>query len=174
MQPPDVDLVAAACQGDLASFGMLYERYYRMAVGIARNRLSDQHLAEDAAQEAFATACRTLSTLKKGDSFPQWLGTICRRTASRIAKNQPSHEQLSIDREPVSDAKHAILRQQVYDVLDQLDESSREIVLLHYYSGLSYKDIACVTNLSTQAIHGRMQRARGNLARILNPTETRQ
>ncbi len=170
MQPPDVELVAAACQGDLASFGVLYERYYRMAVGIARNRLSDQHLAEDAAQEAFATACRTLSTLKKRDSFPQWLGTICRRTASKIAKNQPTHEQFSVDREPVSDVKLATLCQQVHDVLGQLDETSREIVLLHYYSGLSYKDIAYVTNLSTQAIHGRLQRARGKLAKILNAT----
>ena len=170
MQPLDVDLVAAACQGDLASFGLLYERYYRMAVGIARNRLSDQHLAEDAAQEAFAVACRTLSTLKKRDSFPQWLGTICRRTASKIAKSQTMHEQLSVDREPVSDTKLATLQQQIHEGLGQLDETSREIVLLHYYSGLSYKDIACVVNLSTQAIHGRLQRARGKLARILNPT----
>ena len=52
MQRSDAELVAAACRGDLASFGRLYERHYRMAVGIARSRLSDGHLAEDAAQEA--------------------------------------------------------------------------------------------------------------------------
>jgi RNA polymerase sigma-70 factor (ECF subfamily) len=169
----DVDLVAAACQGDLASFGLLYERYYRMAVGIARNRLSDPHLAEDAAQEAFAVACRTLSTLNKGDSFPQWLGTICRRTASKLAKSQPMHEQLSVDREPVSDPKLAALRQQIHEVLGQLDETSREIVLLHYYSRLSYEDIASAMNLSTQAVHGRLQRARSKLAITLNSTGVR-
>jgi len=70
------DLVAAACQGDLASFGLLYERHYRLAVGIARARLSDCHLAEDAAQEAFLIACRTLPSLRDPNRFPEWLGTI--------------------------------------------------------------------------------------------------
>ena len=170
MQRSDAELVAAACQGDLASFGQLYERYYRMAVGIARSRLSDGHLAEDAAQEAFAVACRTLATLQNGDSFPQWLGTICRRTASRLAKGQPMHEPLSEDREPASDFALAMLRQQVHEALGQLGETSREIVLLHYFSGLSYEDIARVVDLSLPAIHGRLQRARRKLAEILDPT----
>lgn len=50
LQQSDAELVAAACQGDLASFGRLYERHYRMAVGLASSRLSDGHLAEDAGQ----------------------------------------------------------------------------------------------------------------------------
>jgi hypothetical protein len=48
LQYTDAELVAAACRGDLASFGRLYERHYRLAVGITRSRLSDGHLAEDA------------------------------------------------------------------------------------------------------------------------------
>lgn len=170
MQRSDAELVAATCQGNLASFGQLYERHYRMAVGIARSRLSDVHLAEDAAQEAFAVASRTISTLQDRDRFPQWLGTICRRTASRLAKGQPKYERLSENREPSSDSALAMLRIQVHEALGQLDETSREIVLLHYFSRLSYEEIANATGLSTQAIHGRLQRARRNLAAILDPT----
>lgn len=176
LQPTDAELVAAACQGDLASFGRLYERHYRLAVGIARSRLSDGHLAEDAAQEAFAVACRTLATLQDRDCFPQWLGTICRRTASRLAKGQPTHEPLPEDREPTSDSALAMLRLQVREAVGQLDETSREIVLLHYFSGLSYDDIAGVLDLSAQAIHGRLQRARRKLAELLDthkPTGTK-
>ena len=62
-----------------------------MALGIARGRLVDVHLAEDAAQEAFAIAGRTLSTLQNGQRFPQWLGTICRRTATKLAKAKSDH-----------------------------------------------------------------------------------
>ncbi len=168
MQPTDAELVAAACQGDLASFGRLYERHFRMAVGIARSRLSDGHLAEDAAQEAFAIACRTLAILQDGDSFPQWLGTICRRTASRLAKGQPMHEPLSEDREPTSDCALADLRQQVHEALGQLDETSREIVLLHYFSQLSYDEMSRALGVSTASIHGRLQRARKKLAKELD------
>ena len=157
----------------MASFGLLYERYYRMAVGIARSRLADVHLAEDAAQEAFAIACRILTTLQDGNRFPQWLGTICRRTASRLALCQPNHEPLSEYAEPFSDYSQTLLRHQVHEAMKQLDETSREIVLLHYFSGLSYTAIADVVDLSTQAIHGRLQRARRKLAEILDSTGTK-
>lgn len=170
MQATDEQLVAAACQGDLASFGQLYDRHYRLAVAIARSRLSDWHLAEDAAQESFAIVCRTLGKLQQGDRFPQWLGTICRRTASRLALGRPNHEPLSDYREPVNDSSLAMLREQVHEAVEQLDESSREIVLLHYFGGLTYDDIAGVIGLSTQAIHGRLQRARRKLAEILDAT----
>jgi RNA polymerase sigma-70 factor (ECF subfamily) len=169
-EPADSELVKAASQGDLASFGQLYDRYFRMAVGIARSRLSDAHLAEDAAQEAFAVACRALSRLKNPDRFPEWLGTICRRTASRLARKTPAHDQLSADREPASDTKVAELLQHVHELLGQLDLTSREIVMLHYFSGLSYEEISRVTDLSIQAIHGRLQRTRSKLAILLRPT----
>lgn len=168
VQRTDAELVAAACQGDLASFGRLYERHYRLAVGIARSRLSDEHLAEDAAQEAFAIACRTLVSLQDGNRFPQWLGTICRRTASRLATCEPAHEPLSAEQGPASDSDLAMLRLQVQEAVAQLDETSREIVLLHYFSGLSYEDIAGALELSVAAIHGRLQRARRKLAQILD------
>jgi len=173
LQRLDTELVTAASQGDLASFGQLYDRYYRMAVGIARNRLSDEHLAEDAAQEAFSVAARTLSTLEKGERFPQWLGTICRRTASKMANRRAKHESLTSNEEPASDVEKAALRQHVHEVLEKLDDTSREIILLHYFSGMSYKDIASVIPLSTQAIHGRLQRARRKLRETLDPKGTK-
>ncbi|SIO56661.1 RNA polymerase sigma-70 factor, ECF subfamily [Singulisphaera sp. GP187] len=165
MHRPDAELVAAACQGDLTSFGLLYERHYRMAVGIARARLADHHLAEDAAQETFAIAWRTLPTLRDRHRFPQWLGTICRRTASRLDAHRPTHEPLPDAPKPACDSD---LRLQVQDALQCLEETSREIVLLHYFSGLSYDEIGQALDLSVQSIHGRLQRARGKLAKILD------
>jgi RNA polymerase sigma-70 factor, ECF subfamily len=164
----DAELVAAARRGDLTSFGVLYERHYRMAVGIARGRLSDRHLAEDAAQEAFAIACRILSTLRDPHRFPQWLGTICRRTASRLVADRPPHQPLPDDPEYADDPDLRALRLQVQDALQLLEETSREIVVLHYFSGLSYQEIGQALGLSVQSVHGRLQRARSKLAQLLN------
>lgn len=173
MERSDAELVAAACAGDLASFGTLYRRHYRLAVGIARSRLSDSHLAEDAAQEAFAVACRTLSTLKDQNRFTQWLGTICRRTATRLAECQSNHAPLTEDQEPVSDPALATLRLQVREALWTLDDDAREVVLLHYFSGLSHAEIAQTLDVSTDAVHGRLQRARRKLALVLDsPMQT--
>jgi RNA polymerase sigma-70 factor, ECF subfamily len=164
----DAELVAAACQGDLTSFGLLYERHYRMAVGIARGRLSDRHLAEDAAQEAFAIACRTLPTLRNAHLFPHWLGTICRRTASRLDAARAPHEPLRDDAELAEDPDLLALRLEVQDALQALEDTSREIVLLHYFSGLSYQEIGQALALTVQSVHGRMQRARSKLAQLLD------
>ena len=172
MQRSDAELIAAACQGDLTSFRNLYVRHYRLAVAVARCRLFDVHLAEDAAQEAFVVAFKTLSTLRNRDRFPQWLGTLCRRTASRMANKWPVHEPLSDEREPTCDDDLAMLRLRVREAIADLDDTSREIVLLHYFNRLSYDDIAKVLNLSAQAVHGRLKRARHKLADVLNPPIT--
>lgn len=168
MERSDADLVQASRRGDLASFGLLYERHYRLAVSIARARLADRHLAEDAAQEAFAIACRTLSTLKNPERFPEWLGTICRRTASRMADGRKAHETLGDDSDDGNDPECTLLRLQVQDALERLDEVTREIVVLRYFGSLSYEEIAMASGLTVPGVHGRLQRARVKLAHLLD------
>jgi RNA polymerase sigma-70 factor (ECF subfamily) len=169
VQPSDAVLVEAACRGDIASFGELYERHYLMAVAIARSRLSDRHLAEDAAQEAFATACRRLSLLRDRQRFPEWLGTICRRIAGRMARSQTNHP-------PIEDATVPTLQESgeeeavagVRQAVERLSASAREVILLHYFSGLSYEEISQALGISPPSVHGRLQRARRALAKELS------
>ena len=170
MECSDAELVKAACAGDIDSFRELYERYHGMAVGIARSRLSDQHLAEDAAQEAFAMACRRLSSLRNAERFPEWLGTICRRAASRIARSQTNGAPINGEPAlPVDNDDGAAA--QVHQALERLSTSAREVIQLHYFSGLSYDEIARVLGITPQAVHGRLQRARRILARWLSETD---
>ena len=130
MQRSDAELVEAACRGELAAFGQLYERHFRMAVGIAYSRLSDRHLAEDAAQEAFAIACRRLASLKDGDRFAHWLGAICRRAAGRLAKTRPRHQSLdaSCEEKGASAAAPGTAAADggVRDAIERLDAPSRK------------------------------------------------
>jgi RNA polymerase sigma-70 factor (ECF subfamily) len=172
LQRSDAELVDAASRGDIASFRELYERHYRMAVGIARSRLSDLHLAEDAAQEAFAIACRRLALLRDRRRFPQWLGTICRRTARRMARSRTNHQ--PIDHALVSAAQtneNSESVERLQKALERLPASGREVILLHYYSGLTYEEISRALGITPQSVHGRLQRARGALARELSEDE---
>jgi RNA polymerase sigma-70 factor (ECF subfamily) len=143
-----------------------------MAVGITRSRLSDVHLAEDATQEAFAVACRKLALLKDRRRFPEWLGTICRRTASRMARARPDHKPLDEAQLPAplptDDTK---FRARIQKGLENLSAKGREVILLHYFSGLSYEAIAKSLGISEQSVHGRLQRARRALAQELSALE---
>ena len=164
MQKPDAELVKSACGGDVDSFRQLYERYYNLAAGIARGRLADRHLAEDAVQESFAIACRRLHTLRDGAYFPAWLATTCRRTAIRMARASKNGVPLKDEPFSQSDDDTSVKAAQVNQALEQLSSSGREVVQLHYFSGLSHEEIGRALKITPQAVHGRLQRARRLLA----------
>ena len=136
-------------------------------MGIASCSVSDRHLAEDAAQEAFATACRDLGRLRRADRFASWLGTICRRAARSAAKSrspQSLPEGLAAAAETTTgDDRRDIVRQAV----QRLPRRAREVIVLHYFSGLSHSQIAAATGISPQAVHGRLIRGRRKIAEEL-------
>ncbi len=170
----DAELVESFLAGDCSSFRSLYERHYRMAVAIARGQLIDIHLAEDAAQEAFAEAYRSMHNLQNRAKFASWLGTICRRTALRLARTQPRTQPILDALEPICDSTQPALRAHVHELLGTLEDSARELVMLHYFSGLSYQEIAEILDLTPQAIHGRLQRTRRELREVFQSEESKE
>lgn len=74
--PDDQTLVQRVLRGDAACFGTLCTRHYPSLVATADSILFDHHLAEEAAQEALAEACRRLPSLKRPASFGPWVGAI--------------------------------------------------------------------------------------------------
>jgi len=96
-------IVEAAQGGDVGSLGILYERHYATMVWLAYSVLRDHSLAEDAAQEAFASACDELVALRRPEKFAGWLAAICRNVAYKMAK-QRSREVTAHDK-PVVDRK---------------------------------------------------------------------
>ncbi len=116
----DAQLVEAARNGDIGSFAELYERHYVRMVGVAYCILSDRHLAEDAAQEAFAIACRELGRLRRAEKFASWLGVLCRNAANRIARRRTefvASEDVPAPRSDASrDGLHQAVRQSVQNL----------------------------------------------------------
>jgi RNA polymerase sigma factor (sigma-70 family) len=163
----DAKLVEAACGGDVSGFGELYRRHYAAAVGIAYCALADRHLAEDAAQEAFAVACRDLQRLRRAEKFAPWLHAICRKVAHRLAKSKsrcplPADVASATAASPDGDRANLVRRS-----VGRLSEKAREVILLHYFSGLTHEQIAATLGTSPQAVHGRLLRARRKMAEDL-------
>jgi RNA polymerase sigma-70 factor, ECF subfamily len=164
----NAELVEAARNGDVSSFGELYRRHYKAAVGIARCVLSDHHLAEDAAQEAFAIACRDLGRLRRTDRFAQWLGAICRKVARRATRSRLRRSLPDETIQPAdANGDHHQRLEAVRQSVERLPARAREVILLHYFSGLSYEKIAESLGTSPQAVHGRLIRARRKLTEDL-------
>ncbi len=82
----DETLVAATLGGERSAFAELVRRYDRPARAICTAILRDQHLACDAAQDAFVEAYRGLKGLKDHKTFGAWILTIARNRALRMRK----------------------------------------------------------------------------------------
>lgn len=160
----EAELVEAAKNDNVDAFGELYRRHYAAVVGVAYCALADRHLAEDAAQEAFVIACRELGQLRRAERFAPWVCTIARRVAVRMARSRPRRAALDESlAAPVADPgpHHSDL---VRQAVMELPERARQVVVLHYFTGLTHKQIAASLGLSLEAVEGRLVRARWKLA----------
>jgi RNA polymerase sigma-70 factor (ECF subfamily) len=160
-------LVEAALGGDIDSFGQLAQRYYASMVAIGYSVLRDHQLAEDAAQEALARALSNLGGLKNRSKFAPWLAAICRN----VAKDMVAARDRQIDSDDFSRAGQSETDDEnIHEVrraIEQLPVSAKELIILRYYDGLSYEEIACVLGISKASINGRLTRAKRKLANYL-------
>jgi RNA polymerase sigma-70 factor (ECF subfamily) len=169
IQQTDVELVEAARRGDIDSFGELCGRHYAGVVGVAYCILSDRDLAADAAQEALAVACRDLRRLRSPEKFGGWLHGIVRNVAkNNMAKRQRELAlQQDIPDRPDNRSSGNGSMEAVRQCVRELPGSYREVVVLRYFSGLSYEEIAATLNISARAVNGRLTRAKRKLAERL-------
>jgi RNA polymerase sigma-70 factor (ECF subfamily) len=164
---PDKQLVEAAVRGDGDSFTELCRRYYPAVVAIAHSITGDRHLAEDAAQQAFATAAVKLPGLRDADRFGSWLAVICRNTAHDIGRRQ--QRICDVDKLSKVPARQDDSRddEAVREAVAGLAPEAREVIYLRYYDGLTYERISKVLGISEQAINGRLRRAKEKIAEYL-------
>ncbi len=77
----DGELVQRVLAGDTNSFGLLVNRYERLARSIAVSYVRELHTADDVVQDAFVAAFQSIASLKDKQLFGVWLQGIVRRRA---------------------------------------------------------------------------------------------
>ena len=164
----ETEIVAAARRGDAEAFGALYQRYYATMVWLAYSILLDRNLAEDAVQQAFVKACEKLADLKRVDRFSAWLTQICRNEAYQLARSRrrsaPQADTTAWVVEPAAEGPDLGL---VKEAVEQLAPMYREIVVLHYYNRMDYRQIARTLGIAGHTVRGRLFRARKQIERTL-------
>jgi RNA polymerase sigma-70 factor, ECF subfamily len=161
--------VEAASKGDVAALGWLYGHYYAPLVGVAYAVLLDRSLAEDAAQQAFATACRKLRGLRELDCFGSWLAAICRNAAHDMLRERG--RRTSVERAALRQVHGEGCRDgfdgAVRESVDHLSAMYREVVVLHYFHRMSYREVGSVLGITEDVVKGRLARARRQIEAYL-------
>ena len=170
-------IVARAREGDADAFAVLVRRFQDMAVGYGYSILHDFHLAEDAAQEAFFEAYRTLSKLREPAAFAGWFRRIVFKQCDRITRRRV------VATVPLESAPDPVVvpgfgptsgeeerKADVLDAVRQLPEHERAAMSLFYIGGYSMEEVATFLEVPVSTVKGRLHSARERLRTMLLDT----
>jgi RNA polymerase sigma-70 factor (ECF subfamily) len=195
-QHSDRAIVNAVLDGDRDAFRFLVEREGAAVVRACHRVLGDIHEAEDAAQEAFVMAYRSLATWRGDGPFGAWLTRIAVRIAVRQAGRRKSVGWLSVDgdsdtspddgvsaslaatsiaatnrTDPSALTVRAERESGVRRAVSALPEPYREVVLLRFFGELSLEEIAREVDRPLGTIKTQLYRGLARLRGSVSPEE---
>lgn len=177
-------LIQSARQGDLNAFNTLVLTYQHQVYNLAYRIVGEEAAASDATQEAFISAYKNLKSFR-GGSFKSWLLRIVtnatydelRRRKRRPATSlndlmdgddgEVEFDIPSGEEGPESLAQRRELAALIQQGITTLPDDQRVALVLSDVQGLSYEEIAEVTNSNLGTVKSRLSRARAKLREYL-------
>jgi len=191
----DEDLLARIRSGEMEHFGELVRRYERELFGYLRRYVGSEDLAADVFQNTFIAVFRKIEQYQPGRAARPWLYTIAthqaidalRRRSRRLdhradaalptgddgsESGARSFSELIFDQDPGPPAlaETEELRAMVREAIDQLPELWRQVIILAYFQGLRYFEIAEALEIPLGTVKSRLHAAVGRLTEIWQAT----
>jgi RNA polymerase sigma factor, sigma-70 family len=180
-----LELLGQRCKGgDLAAWTALFPIVWPVLVTFI-NRLYhslDQQDAEDAAQASIEAAIKGIDSFSGESLFHAWLFGIASQQARALFRRKSaakrgltllvpiddSTDQADVTAKSPAEAtaendRAAILHR----ALEQLPEDDRDLVQLHYFGELTFKEIAVVRSMNPKTVCTRLTRCKGKLLELL-------
>jgi RNA polymerase sigma-70 factor (ECF subfamily) len=184
-------IIARARAGDVDAFNVLVERFQHAAFVVAVRMLGDRDLAADVTQDAVLAALRNIRRFR-GGAFRVWLLRIVTNLCLDHWRAQQRRPSVSLDLilasgaeesgsqaargddalvdhtgDPVDLAERRELHAAIQRALLALPEEQRLVVVLCDVEGLSYEEIAQVTQTNIGTVKSRLARGRARLRDLL-------
>ena len=185
----DPELVAALRAGDLTVFERIVCEHGRGLLAVARRLLRNDDEAHEAVQDAFVSAFRSCTRFEGSSRISTWLHRIVVNACLMRLRSQRRRVEVSIDEWlprflpdghheasfiDWSNAASAMIEQEetcalVRRCIDQLPDSYRTVLLMHDIEGMAVGEVAAALEISSNAVHIRLHRARQALRTLLDP-----
>ena len=174
---PDDVYVHRTVEGDVEAFNELVNRHHTKIYGLAYRMLGNAEDAEDATQETFLEAYKSIKTFRFQSQFGTWLYRVGMNTCNQYIRKAKSRNRMlnayteetaaqgmTEEREiPERMAIKTEQRKVIQAAIDRLPPKQREVVTLYYMQHLKYKEIAEVLNCSLGTVASRLNKAMQNL-----------
>ncbi len=176
----DEDIARLVQRGDTEAFGVLVERYEPKMRRYARRFLFGYDDAKDVVQDVFLRAYVAINSFDASARFSPWLYRIAHNLFINTIKKRGKEPLPLLDFDgffphlgspptPHDELEEAETRAALETKLGALDPKYREPLVLYYYEGLSYDQIADVLHLPQSTVGVRINRAKQQLKRTITP-----
>jgi RNA polymerase sigma-70 factor (ECF subfamily) len=172
----DESLLSLVASSDDQALAELYDRFGRIAYGLALRILRDEALAQDAVQEAFLAIWRSADRfLAERAKASTWILTLVHRRSVDLVRREDRRrgEPLESAGEPAApetvedEATLGFERRVVQEALSRLQPEQREALELGYYGGLTQSELAERLGLPLGTIKSRMFTGLSRLRELL-------
>ena len=172
----DEALVALVARADDAALAELYDRYGRVAYGLALRVLRDRSLAEDAVQEGFLAVWRTAGRfVPERAKASTWILTLVHRRTVDLVRREERRRAEPLERveqaasEPTEEVAWLNLRREgIREALRGLPDQQREAIELAYFEGFTQSELAERLGEPLGTIKSRMFNGLGRLRDLLH------
>lgn len=154
---------------DEAAFGTLVDRYRERAFWVAYQLVGDTHEARDLVQEAFLRVYRSIDGFELGKNFFTWLYRIVTNLSIDHLRKASNRQAVALDvlaevqgqaPAPTAIAAAQELSGEVREVLDQLPERYRNVLMLRDLLDLTCKEIGFITGSKHATVRWQLHQAR--------------
>ena len=170
----DAVIVARVLRGDVEAFRVLVERYRDRYARYAFHMLGNREDAEEALQDAFTRAYRSLARCEDPERFGAWLFRIlvnrCRTLGARRgrrARTFVSDESALLEAAHDHPADRNAWREEIDRALQRLRAEQREAFVLKYVEDMGYDEMSQLTGVGVSALKMRVMRACDRLRELL-------
>jgi RNA polymerase sigma-70 factor, ECF subfamily len=161
----------------------LHRKYAGVIFDLCVRILRDAAEAEDAVQETFINAFRSMNSFTYGDSYLPWLYRIGTNVCLKMLRTKKRKGALPMENiemehhatDQFADPGNRIdVRTQLLQLQESLDDRNMEIVVSHFVLGMNQQEVADAMGISRRAVVKRLTRLKGyvqELARITTPPQ---
>lgn len=173
-------LVVLAQGGDQAAFSTLYEKYqlqfYYLAIKLVKNP-SD---AADMVQDAMLDLYLNIEKVKDPMAFSAFAKQVITRKCLHFLNSrkeqihrdsvdeEPDGLEENIDFLPEASLENQEMREEILNIIDNLPDNLRVVIVLFYYQQLSMAEIGAALDLSVKNVSVRLSRARAAMKKQLD------
>jgi len=172
-------LLDGARGGDVDAFERLVRRHDDRMRALAYRMLGSRAAMDDALQDAYVKAFRSIAGFRGDARFSTWLHRIVATTCIDHVRRLQRRAEEELPDEPVpargglvdGSADVAVRRLDLRRALDHLDPDHRAALLLVDGEGLSYDEAGSVLGIPAGTVSSRLSRARATMRGLLDVRE---